>query len=243
MGAGGDGVSLVVDLEVTRGSFALALSFVVEPGATLCVLGPNGAGKSTVLGAIAGTVPASGSVTIGGRELLGMPVEERRVGYLFQEYLLFPHLTVLENVAFGPRSQGVPRAVARDRSLEWLARLGIRDLAGRRPSQLSGGQAQRVALARALAGEPEVLLLDEPLVALDVEVRDDVRAELAGYLAEWGGIAIVVTHDVADVRALASDVIVLEGGSATQHGMVDELARHPATPYITRLLGAGSATQ
>jgi ABC-type sulfate/molybdate transport systems ATPase subunit len=196
-----------------------------------------------VLGAIAGTVPASGSVTVGGREVLGMPVESRRVGYLFQEYLLFPHLTVLENVAFGPRAQGVPRSVARDRSLEWLARLGIPDLADRRPSQLSGGQAQRVALARALAGEPEVLLLDEPLAALDVEVRDDVRTELARHLADWGGVAIVVTHDVADVRALASDVIVLEGGSATQRGTVDELARHPATPYITRLLGAGSATQ
>jgi len=236
-------MSLVAELAVSRGSFELSQSFSVSAGRTLCVLGPNGAGKSTLLGAIAGTVPASGSVTIDGRELLGMPVEQRRVGYLFQEYLLFPHLTVLENVAFGPRAQGVPRAVARDRSLEWLSRLGIRDLADRRPSQLSGGQAQRVALARALAGEPEVLLLDEPLAALDVEVRDEVRAELARHLAEWGGIAIVVTHDLADARALASDVIVLEHGAATQHGRLDELSRHPATPYVRRLVGGAAATQ
>ena len=236
-------MSLVADIEVTRGSFALSLSFSVEPGATLCVLGPNGAGKSTLLGAIAGTVPTSGSVTVGDRELLGIPVEERRVGYLFQEYLLFPHLGVLENVAFGPRVQGVARAVANARAAEWLSRLGIRELADRRPSQLSGGQAQRVALARALAGEPEVLLLDEPLAALDVEVRDEVRAELAEHLAEWGGTAIVVTHDLADARALASDILVLEGGRATQHGTLGELVLHPATAYIRRLLGAGSASE
>ncbi len=232
-------MTLRVEIEVARGSFDLSLALAVEPGATLCVLGPNGAGKSTLLGAIAGTVEARGSVIVGGRQLIGMPVEERRVGYLFQEYLLFPHLTVLENVAFGPRAQGVPRVVARERALEWLSRLGIRDLADRRPAQLSGGQAQRVALARALAGEPEVLLLDEPLAALDVEVRDDVRAELAQHLGEWGGIAIVVTHDLADARALASDVIVLEHGRPTQHATLDELVRHPATAYIRRLTSDG----
>ena len=230
-------MSLSASLQVARGDFTLDVSLQVSPGDTLCIVGPNGAGKSTLLGAVAGTVEAEGSVTVDGRELLGMPLEERRVGYVFQEYLLFPHLSVLENVAFGPRSQGVARATAREAAAEWLERLGIGDLADRRPVQLSGGQAQRVALARALAGEPEVLLLDEPLAALDVEVRDEVRSELATHLAEWGGIAIVVTHDLADATVMASHVLVLEGGRETQRGTLEDLRAHPATPYVRRLVG------
>jgi molybdate transport system ATP-binding protein len=208
----------------------------VHAGRTLALIGPNGAGKSTVLGAIAGTVSSRGSITLNGRSIDELEVERRRIGYLFQDYLLFPHLTVLENVAFGPRAQGRARGDARSAADDWLERLGIRDLASRRPAQLSGGQAQRVALARALASDPELLLLDEPLAALDVEVRADVRAELAQHVRDWGGLTIVVTHSFEDVAALADEVIVLERGRATQRGTVRELIHAPATPYVARLV-------
>ena len=228
-------MSLVAELRVERGAFSLDLDFAVEPGRTLALVGPNGAGKSTALGAIAGLVPNAGTVRVGDRVLDELPVEQRRVGYVFQDYLLFPHLTVLENVAFGPRATGMLRADAREAASDWLARLDLAALAQRRPAQLSGGQAQRVALARALATDPEVLLLDEPLAALDVEIRADVRAELATHLADYAGLTIVVTHSLADVAALAHDVIVLERGRATQRGSLAELTAAPATPYVERL--------
>lgn len=229
MGTGGGAVkaALVVD----RGSFRLDLSLSVEPGRTLALLGPNGAGKSTALAALAGLVENRGSITVRGRVLDDLPTEKRRIGYVFQDYLLFPHLSVLENVAFGST-----RAVA----LDWLDRMGIAELADRRPSGLSGGQAQRVALARALATSPELLLLDEPLAALDAEVRDEVREELAGHLREWGGLTIVVTHSLDDVTALADDVVVLENGTVTQRATVRDLVRNPATPYVRKLVAAWS---
>ena len=228
-------MSLSAQLSVERGAFRLELELSVEPGRTLALVGPNGAGKSTALGAIAGLVPNAGTVRVGDRVLDELPVEQRRVGCVFQDYLLFPHLTVLENVAFGPRATGMPRAAARQAASDWLARLDLTALAQRRPAQLSGGQAQRVALARALATDPEVLLLDEPLAALDVEIRADVRAELATHLADYAGLTIVVTHSLADVAALAHDVIVLERGKATQRGSLAELIAAPATPYVERL--------
>ena len=228
-------MSLAAQLRVERGAFGLELELAVEPGRTLALVGPNGAGKSTALGAIAGLVPNAGTVRVGDRVLDELPVEQRRVGYVFQDYLLFPHLTVLENVAFGPRATGMPRARAREAASAWLARLDLAALAQRRPAQLSGGQAQRVALARALATDPDVLLLDEPLAALDVEIRADVRAELATHLADYAGLTIVVTHSLADVAALAHDVIVLERGKATQRGSLAELTAAPATPYVERL--------
>jgi len=228
-------VSLTAQLSVERGAFRLELELSVEPGRTLALVGPNGAGKSTALGAIAGLVPNAGTVRVGDRVLDELPVEQRRVGYVFQDYLLFPHLTVLENVAFGPRATGMLRADAREAASDWLARLDLAALAQRRPAQLSGGQAQRVALARALATDPEVLLLDEPLAALDVEIRADVRAELATHLADYAGLTIVVTHSLADVAALAHDVIVLEAGRATQRGSLTGLTAAPATPYVERL--------
>jgi molybdate transport system ATP-binding protein len=154
---------------------------------------------------------------------------------VFQDYVLFPHLTVLENVAFGPRAAGRSRAEARDIAHDQLCRLGIAELAARRPGELSGGQAQRVALARALVVEPDALLLDEPLAALDVEVRADVRAELAEHLAAFTGVTIVVTHSLADARALSDFVVVLEGGQVTQRGTAADLVESPATPWITRL--------
>ena len=233
-------MSLSATLAVNRGGFDLDLDLAVEPGRTLALLGPNGAGKSTALGALAGTVDSAGQIELNDRRLDGLPVEQRRVGYVFQDYLLFPHLSVLENVAFGPRAAGVRSGAARAAAGEWLERFGMSDLSARRPAQLSGGQAQRVALARALAASPELLLLDEPLAALDVEVRDDVREELARHLGEWGGLAIVVTHSLDDVAALAADVVVLEAGRATQRGTVRDLVRAPATSYIARLVAAWS---
>ncbi len=219
-------------IAVSRGEFDLELDFEVEQGRTLALVGPNGAGKSTALDYVAGLVDGTGELSVGSRRLEALPVEQRRVGYVFQEYLLFPHLTVGDNVAFGPRSLGLSRAKSRRSATAWLERLGLESLADRRPAQLSGGQAQRVALARALAAEPDVLLLDEPLAALDAELRPDVRAELAAHLADWGGITIVVTHSLADATALAHDVVVLEAGRVTQRGSLAELTAAPATPYV-----------
>jgi molybdate transport system ATP-binding protein len=230
-------VSLHAELVVTRGTFALELTLDVVAGRTLALVGPNGAGKSTAIGAIAGIVASTGTITLAGRRIDGVPVESRRVGYVFQDYLLFPHLTILENVAFGPRATGVPRATARATAGEWLERFGMSELASRRPAQLSGGQAQRVALARALAASPDLLLLDEPLAALDVEVRDEVRDELAGHVRDWGGLTIVVTHSRDDVIALADDVIVLESGAVTQCASVSELLAAPATQFVRRFVG------
>ncbi len=230
-------MSLVAAITVP-GRVQLELS--VAPGRTLALLGPNGAGKSSTLQALAGLVDYEGTVRVGDRSLDGVEPEHRRIGYVFQEYLLFPHLTVLENVAFGARAQGSGRVASRATAGECMQRLGIADLAARRPPQLSGGQAQRVALARALASDPELLLLDEPLAALDVEIRDEVREELARHVREWGGLTIVVTHSFDDVTALAADVIVLEKGRATQRGTVRELIAEPATTYVRRLVASWS---
>jgi ABC-type sulfate/molybdate transport systems ATPase subunit len=219
-------MSLTTSMKLTRGAFALELELVVEPGRTLALVGPNGAGKSTALGYIAGLVEGTGRVSVGGREIHMLPVEQRRIGYVFQDYLLFPHLSVRDNVAFGPRSLGQSRTQSRRIAAGWLDRLGLAHLADRRPAQLSGGQAQQVALARALATSPDVLLLDEPLAALDAELRPDVRSELAAHLADWGGITVVVT------AVLAHDIVVLEAGRATQRGSLAELTAAPATPYV-----------
>ena len=229
-------MSLVASIRVDRPGFAVALDATVEAGTSLALVGPNGAGKSTILQALAGLVDCSGSIRLDGRSLQGVAPERRRIGYVFQDYLLFAHLTVLENVAFGPRSLGRGRLASRAAATEWMERLGIADLAGRRPPQLSGGQQQRVAVARALASDPELLLLDEPLAALDVEIRHEVRRELARHIREWGGPAIVVTHSADDLRALADRVIVLERGRATQSGTLSDLERAPATTYVRRLV-------
>lgn len=234
-------MNLTASLRAARGSFSLDLALTVSSGRTLALLGPNGSGKSTALAALAGVIESEGSIMLGERRLDELEIEDRRVGYVFQDYLLFPHLTVLENVAFGPRSRRMPRLAARAAATDWLDRLGIAELAQRRPAQLSGGQAQRVALARALAADPELLLLDEPLSALDIEVRAELREELGRHLREWGGLTIIVTHDFDDVTALADDVVVVERGRATQRGTVRELVRAPATAYVERLVASWSA--
>ena len=181
-GIGTDG--LVVDAEVRRGDFILAVGLAAASGQVVGLLGPNGAGKSTLLSAVAGLTPvSSGRITLAGKVMddadTGAFVEaaERPVGFVFQNYRLFPYLTVAENVAFSPRARGMGKRSARTAAGYWLDRLGLTGLADRKPGQLSGGQAQRVALARALAGQPALLLLDEPLSALDAGTRLDMQAE------------------------------------------------------------------
>jgi molybdate transport system ATP-binding protein len=239
---GSDG--LVVDAEVRRGGFTLAVSLTAAPGQVLGLLGPNGAGKSTLLSAVAGLTPVSaGRITLAGHVMddadSGTFVEAsgRPVGFVFQNYRLFPHLTVAENVAFSPRARGLGRRTASAAASHWMARLGLTDLADRKPAQLSGGQAQRVALARALAGQPALLLLDEPLSALDAGTRFDVQAELKLHLADFAGPSLLVTHDPIEALVLAHEVIVLEGGRIVQQGTPAQIARQPATNYVAKLVG------
>ena len=249
--------ALHADVTVTRGAMRITAAFDVAPGHPLAIIGPNGAGKSSVLAAIAGLVPLeAGGVAIGERQVDGLAPERRRIGMVFQDYVLFPHLSVRDNVAFAARmrgrrgaaaargassaARGTARAMARAAADPWLDRYGLTSLADRLPAELSGGQAQRVALARALAAEPEVLLLDEPMSALDVEVRADMRDELATHVREFGGATVIVTHSPADAAALADHVLVLEAGRVTQRGTLDELRAAPATPYVERMLAASA---
>jgi molybdate transport system ATP-binding protein len=164
--------------------------------------------------------------------------ERRSVGVVFQDYLLFPHLSVLENIAFGLRSRGTSRADARRRAREWLARVGLDDRASVKPGALSGGQQQRVALARALVTEPRLLLLDEPLAALDVGTRTELRRELRAHLATFGGARVLVTHDLLDAVALADRLVVLEGGRVAQAGSIADVTSRPRSRYVADLVGA-----
>lgn len=228
---------LGIDLRIPRAMFDVVATFDVVSGTALALVGPNGAGKSTVLSAIAGLTPATGSLTLDGREISAEPAESRAVGVVFQDFLLFPHLTVRDNVAFSLRVRGAAKADAREAVEPWLSRFDLSELSDRYPAQLSGGQAQRVALARALASEPAVLMLDEPMAALDVEIRDEVRADLAGYIRQFGGPTIVVTHDVEDARSLSAEVAVIESGSIVQRGTLAALAAAPASPWVDRFAG------
>ncbi|MFC5503278.1 ATP-binding cassette domain-containing protein [Lysinimonas soli] len=234
-------VDLAVDLVAERGELRVAAEFVVGAGRPLALVGPNGAGKTTVLHALAGHVPiVSGGIRLRGgptgeRDLGALVPERRRIGVVFQDFLLFPHLTVADNVAYGVRMTGAGRRSARETVAPWLQRFDLAGLAARYPHELSGGQAQRVALARALAADPEALLLDEPMASLDVEVRDEVRAELSAHLRDFAGPTVIVTHSAADVVALAAEVAVLERGTITQRGTWAELVAAPATDYVRRL--------
>jgi molybdate transport system ATP-binding protein len=235
---------LSADLGILRGDFTLALELQIGAGEVVALLGPNGAGKSTALRALTGLLPlTSGQISIAGR-VVADPVSgvhraphERPIGVVFQDYLLFPHLSVLDNVAFGPLVRGLDRHEARRRGSAWLARVGIAELAMAKPRQVSGGQAQRVALARALATEPRLLLLDEPLAALDAKTHLIVRSELRRHLADFPGATLLVTHDPIDAAVLADRLVVIEHGRVVQHGSPSEVARRPRTDYIARLVG------
>ncbi len=206
-----------------------------EAGEVLVVIGPNGAGKSTLLRAIAGLVP--GRVQVGEDDWSDLEVPRRRVGYVFQDQSLFPHLSALDNVAFGPRARGRSRREADDTARDWLERFGIGELADRRPRELSGGQAQRVAIARALATDPDVLLLDEPFTGLDVSVQMALRLELGQHLRDFPGIALLVTHDAIDALTLSDRVLVLDAGRVAQVGPPAEVAAEPRTRHVARLVG------
>ncbi|MFF4658265.1 ABC transporter ATP-binding protein [Streptomyces sp. NPDC001381] len=225
-------------LVVDRGPFRLDVALTAAPGDVVALLGPNGAGKTTALRALAGLVPLDGGhLRLDGTALERTPPEARPVGVVFQDYLLFPHLSALDNVAFGPRCQGATKAEARARAAEWLARMGLAEHAGTRPRRLSGGQAQRVALARALATRPRLLLLDEPLAALDARTRLEVRAQLRRHLAGFEAVAVLVTHDPLDAMVLADRLVVVEDGRVVQEGTPSDIARHPRTDYIAQLVG------
>ncbi|MGP4024967.1 ABC transporter ATP-binding protein [Actinomadura sp. 3N407] len=235
-GAGGRGLD--ARLVVRRAAFELDLALTAEPGEVVALLGPNGAGKSTALRALAGLVPmAGGHIRLDGADLRPLPPDRRGIGMVFQDYLLFPHLTTLENIAFGPRCQGAGRRAARRRAADWLDRVGLAEFAAVRPRALSGGQAQRVALARALAVEPGLLLLDEPLAALDAHTRLEIRAALRRHLAGFAGAAVLVTHDPLDAMVLADRIVVVEGGRLVQEGTPADVARRPRTDYVARLVG------
>lgn len=206
----------MIDAHLSSAARGVDVRLTVAAGETLALIGPNGAGKSSVLAMIAGTLrPDPGALLeLGGHDLLPVPIHRRRVGLLGQDPLLFDHLDLAGNVAYGLRAGGMDRRRAHARALEWLELVGIADLAQRRPREVSGGQAQRAALARALAPEPELILLDEPLSALDVDVAAAIRGVLRPLLA--GRTAIVVSHAAADVTALADRVAVLESGRVTE---------------------------
>jgi molybdate transport system ATP-binding protein len=209
----------------------------VSAGETVAILGPNGAGKTTLLRAIAGLIPVEGRVELDGDVLddsasaRHVPTERRHVGLVFQDHVLFPHMTVLQNVAFGV--QGDAKKIARD----WLDRAGLADKAGAMPRELSGGQAQRVALLRTLATEPRMLLLDEPLSALDVTVRAEVRRELSRQLRGFQGVRILVTHNPLEAMALADRLVVLEQGKVVQSGSPTEVTARPRSRFVADLAG------
>ncbi|WP_299953385.1 ABC transporter ATP-binding protein [uncultured Modestobacter sp.] len=245
-------MSLAAHVVVRRGALTLDVELAVADGEVLAVLGPNGAGKSTLLRVLAGLLaPDGGRVVVDGDRVWDdagrhVPAHQRSLGMVFQDHLLFPHLSVADNVAFGLRTRGARRADARATAEGWLDRVGLAGLGDRRPGQLSGGQAQRAALARALVGDPRLLLLDEPLSALDARTRLTVRAELHRHLGDYAGSAVLVTHDPVDAMALADRVLVVEDGRVVQAGTPAEVARRPRTDYVARLVGlvllAGTGT-
>ena len=226
------------------GAFELDVDLKVEPGEVVAVLGPNGAGKTSLLRGLAGLLPLdAGRVALDGVVLeepaagVLVPSERRPLAMVFQDYLLFPHLTVLENVAFGLRSRGTSRPEATSTANRWLERVGLAAEAQRKPASLSGGQAQRVALARALATNPALLLLDEPMAALDASTRVELRRDLRRHLESFGGVRLLVTHDPLEAMAMADRLVILEQGRVLQSGSPADVTQRPRSRYVADLVG------
>jgi molybdate transport system ATP-binding protein len=237
-------MSLHADLALQLGPLDLSVQIDVASTEIVAVVGPNGAGKTTLLRALAGLVPIThGRVTLGGLVLddtdagTHLPPERRPVAVVFQDYLLFPHLNAVDNVAYGLRARGARKSDAREVSRHWLARVGLADHERSRPADLSGGQAQRVALARALATQPSLLLLDEPLAAIDAGAKAELRRELRAQLADSDAVRVLVTHDPVDAMAVCDRLVVLEGGRVTQQGPMSEVTARPRSPWVAALVG------
>jgi len=232
-----------------RGAFQFDAEFRVADRETLVLAGESGAGKSTLLQLLAGLLwPERGRITVDGElwfdgaARIARAAGERAVGYVAQDYALFPHLSARENVAFGLRAQGLPRAAIEARVAASLERFGLAELADRRPAELSGGQRQRTALARALILEPRLLLLDEPLSALDLRTRRKVRVELKRLLEEVPCMTVLVTHSPAEALALGRRVAVMESGRIVGIGTPEELRRDPRSDYVAEFLGLAGAS-
>ena len=237
-------MSVSASIQLQVGTLDLRAELDVKAGELVALLGPNGAGKTTILRCLAGLIPIdSGRIAIDDTVVddpsadTFVEPEQRSIGFVFQNYLLFDHLTVLENVAYGLRARNTPKAEARSIARQWIDRVGLGEYATQRPRALSGGQAQRAALARALATNPRLLLLDEPLAALDAATRSIVRRDLFRHLATFDGMRILVTHDPVDAYALADRVAIIDAGRIVQAGTLAEVSAHPRSRYVADLVG------
>ena len=237
-------MSLEAEVRVRLGTLDLDVSIEASEDEVVAILGPNAAGKTTLLRALAGLQELDGGrVDLDGVTLeepargVYLATEKRPIGVVFQDYLLFPHLSALDNVAFGLRSRGVGRQEAARRAQDWLGRVGLETIAKARPDALSGGQRQRVALVRALATEPRLLLLDEPLSALDASTRAEVRRDVKAHLSSFRGVRLLVTHDPLEAVALADRLVVIENGRVVQVGTPAEVTARPRSPYVADLVG------
>lgn len=240
-------MKLAAQMRVARTGFDIDVSFSVEHGTTLAIMGPSGAGKSTIVNAIAGTQKiAGGRIELDGKVLADahthLAPHLRGVGLLGQEPHLFPHLDATKNIAFAARASGAAKPQALTTAREWLARLGLEELANQRPAALSGGQRQRIALARALAARPKLLLIDEPFASLDVEAAMDMRALVREELTRTGTTAIVISHSAADTLALADQLLVLERGKILDSGRVPEVFANPVNRFMRAVVASLPAT-
>ncbi len=217
------------------------VSLDIPAGEFFFLLGPSGCGKTTLLRMLAGlTPPTAGEVHMGDRNVTSLPAEKRNTAVVFQNYALWPHMTVQQNVAFGPKMRGVSRPQRRSRVDRVLDLVQMTDYAKRKPAQLSGGQQQRVALARALAAEPDCLLMDEPLSNLDAKLRLEMRSQLRALIKDTGATAVYVTHDQKEALSMADRIAVMHEGKIQQIGTPQEVYRRPATRFVADFLGEGN---
>ena len=236
------GLSVInIDKSFAEVKALVDVSLNVREGEFFTLLGPSGCGKTTLLRIIAGLeLPDNGQVLLGGRDITALPATKRQVNTVFQSYALFPHLSIFENVAFGLRSRKFPQKEVQSRVGRRLEMLGLEEMAGRYPHQLSGGQQQRVALARALVNEPEVLLLDEPMSALDARLRAQVQVDLRRLQRKLGQTFILVTHDQSEALVVSDRIAVMSEGKIMQFGTPKEVYEQPRTRFVAEFLGAAN---